>query len=84
MSSPQRACCVVLCACISASILPPCDVVRPAMPSCDSLARGGVWQMCAGAPRRISGEDHYSAFKPPRAAARYKALIDWSVERHPR
>jgi hypothetical protein len=36
----------------------------------------GVW--------RVSGEDHFSAFKPPRASARYQALIDWSVARHPR
>jgi hypothetical protein len=34
--------------------------------------------------RRVSGEDHFSCYKPPRASARYKALVDWSVKRHPR
>jgi hypothetical protein len=34
--------------------------------------------------RRVSGEDHFSCCKPPRASARYKALVDWSVKRHPR
>jgi glycine/D-amino acid oxidase-like deaminating enzyme len=31
---------------------------------------------------RISGEDHYSALKPPRAEARCKALADWAQQMH--
>jgi glycine/D-amino acid oxidase-like deaminating enzyme len=40
------------------------------------------WAVCDG-KWRVSGEDHYSAMKPPRAAERCAALVDWTVGRQP-
>jgi len=32
---------------------------------------------------RVSGEDHFSALKPPRVAARCDSLLQWSLEKYP-
>ena len=32
---------------------------------------------------RISGEDHFSAFRPPRARERGRRLLRWALERYP-
>ncbi|KAM3568638.1 hypothetical protein VYU27_009240 [Nannochloropsis oceanica] len=77
-----------------AGILRPCFSYLAAVPSLPSQPPSGPspnfftfgfthdWCVVASGHVRVSGEDHFSALKPPRRKARSRALVEWVRARY--